>query len=106
MTRGERPDACRRQPRLPSRRAPANATANYCRQVLDRMLETIVVELFTPADILAYGAIVYDLGYDRRTTLDRLIAAQAISRDARLITRNRRDFERIEGLRLEVWPGA
>jgi tRNA(fMet)-specific endonuclease VapC len=80
------------------------AAANYRRQVLDRMLETIVVELFTPADILAYGAIVYDLGYDRRTTLDRLIAAQAISRDARLITRNHRDFDRIEGLRLEVWP--
>lgn len=80
------------------------AAANYRRNVLDRMLETIMVELFTPADILAYGTIVYDLGYDRRTTLDRLIAAQAISRDARLITRNRRDFERIEGLRLEVWP--
>jgi predicted nucleic acid-binding protein len=43
---------------------------------------------------------------DRRTTLDRLIAAQAISRHARLITRNRRDFDRIDGLRLEVWPGA
>lgn len=82
------------------------AAANYRRQVLDRMLETIVVELFTPADILTYGAIVYDLGYDRRTTLDRLIAAQAISRGARLISRNRRDFERIEGLRLEVWAGA
>lgn len=80
--------------------------AAYRRQVLDRMLETIVVELFTPADILAYGAIVHDLGYDRRTTLDRLIAAQAVSRDARLITRNRRDFDRIEGLRLEVWPAA
>jgi predicted nucleic acid-binding protein len=80
------------------------AAAKYRRHVLDRMLETIVVELFTPADILAYGAIVYELGYDRRTTLDRLIAAQAISRGARLITRNRRDFERIEGLRLEAWP--
>jgi tRNA(fMet)-specific endonuclease VapC len=80
------------------------AAANYRRHVLDRMLETLVVKLFTPGDILAYGAIVYDLGYDRRTTLDRLIAAQAISRDARLITRNRCDFERIEGLRLEVWP--
>ena len=77
---------------------------NHRRRLLDRLLETIMVELFTPADILAYGAIVYELGYDRRTTLDRLIAAQAISRDARLITRNRRDFDRIEGLRLEVWP--
>jgi tRNA(fMet)-specific endonuclease VapC len=82
------------------------AAADYRRHVLDRMLETIAVELFTPADILAYGAIVHHLGYDRRSTLDRLIAAQAISRDARLVTRNRRDFYRIESLRLEVWPGT
>ncbi|MGZ8285549.1 MAG: PIN domain-containing protein [Allosphingosinicella sp.] len=81
-----------------------SGAVNHRRRRLDRLLETIMVELFTPADILAYGAIVDDLGYDRRTTLDRLIAAQAISRDARLITRNRRDFDRIEGLRLEVWP--
>jgi tRNA(fMet)-specific endonuclease VapC len=80
------------------------AGADHRRRLLGRLLETIVVEMFTPADILAYGAIVYDLGYDRRTTIDRLIAAQAISRDARLITRNRRDFARIERLRLEVWP--
>jgi tRNA(fMet)-specific endonuclease VapC len=80
------------------------AAASHRRRLLDRFLETIGVEMLTPADILAYGAIVLALGYDRRTTLDRLIAAQAISRDARLITRNRRDFERIHGLRLEVWP--
>ncbi|HMG47892.1 MAG TPA: PIN domain-containing protein [Allosphingosinicella sp.] len=78
--------------------------ANHRRRLLARLLETIVVEMFTAADIFAYGTIVYDLGYDRRTTIDRLIAAQAISRDAQLITRNRRDFARIEGLRLEVWP--
>lgn len=77
---------------------------NHRRRLLDRLLETIRVEMFTHADILAFGAIVYDLGYDRRRTLDRLIAAQAIARDARLITRNRRDFERIDGLKLEVWP--
>ena len=80
------------------------AAANYRKRLLERLLETISVEMFMPADILAYGAVVYDLGYDRRRTLDRLIAAQAISRDSRLITRNRRDFERIDGLRLEVWP--
>jgi tRNA(fMet)-specific endonuclease VapC len=82
------------------------AAADHRRRLLDRLLETIAVQLFTPADILAYRAIVYDLGYDRRTTLDRLIAAQAISRDAQLITRNGRDFARIEGLRLDLWPGA
>ena len=60
--------------------------------------------MFTHADILAYGAIIYNLGYDRRTTLDRLIAAQAIARNATLITRNGKDFRRIEGLKLEEWP--
>ena len=73
------------------------------RRMLDRFLETIAVEMFTHADILAYGAIVYDLSYDRRLTLDRLIAAQAIARDAMLITRNGKDFRKIEGLKLEEW---
>jgi len=73
------------------------------RRLLDRLLETVSVEMFTHADILAYGAIVYDLSYDRRLTLDRLIAAQAIARDATLITRNGKDFRRIEGLKLVEW---
>jgi tRNA(fMet)-specific endonuclease VapC len=73
------------------------------RRLLDRFLETISVELFTHADILAYGRIIYDLSYDRRLTLDRLIAAQAIARDATLITRNGKDFRKIEGLKLEEW---
>lgn len=73
------------------------------RRLLDRLLETIPVEFFAPADVLAYGSIVRALGYDRRLTLDRLIAGQALSRDAVLITRNGRDFRRIEGLKLYIW---
>ena len=73
------------------------------RALLDRLLETLRVEMFTPADIRAYGRIVHDLGHDRRTTLDRLIAAQAIARNATLITRNGRDFRGIEGLKLVEW---
>lgn len=79
------------------------ASADLRRRLLDRLLETLVVEMFTPADILAYGAIVHVNGYDRQRTLDRLIAAQAISRNARLVTRNGKDFQRIAGLQLEVW---
>lgn len=74
------------------------------RHLLERFLETISVEMFTPADIRAYGDIVHDLGYSRRQTLDRLIAAQVLSRDALLITRNGADFRKIDGLRLEIWP--
>lgn len=73
------------------------------RQLLDRLLATYSVEMFTPADILAYGQIVHDLGYDRRLTLDRLIAAQAITRDATLITRNGKDFRKVEGVKLVEW---
>ena len=75
------------------------------RRLLDRFLQTIAIQMFTDADILAYGGIVYNLGHDRRTTLDRLIAAQAITHDATLITRNGKDFRRIDGLKLEEWPG-
>ena len=77
------------------------------RRLLDRFLETIAIEMFTHADILAYGAIVSATAHpelvEGRTTLDRLIAAQAIARDATLITRNGRDFRRIEGLKLVEW---
>lgn len=85
-------------------REPAGVSLR--RQLLVRMLETIEVEYFTPADILAYGQIVYDFAHDRRLTIDRLIAAQAISRDGRLITANGKDFRKIHGLRLEIWPSS
>jgi len=78
---------------------------NRRRRLLNEFLETYAVEMFTHADILAYGAIIYNLSYDRRTTLDRLIAAQAIARNASLITRNGRDFRRIEDLKLIEWLG-
>ena len=40
---------------------------------------------------------------------DTLIAGQALARDLTLVTRNIREFERVEGLRLENWealPGS
>jgi len=37
---------------------------------------------------------------------DLLIASIALANDCVLVTRNRREFERVEGLRLEVWPQA
>jgi tRNA(fMet)-specific endonuclease VapC len=35
--------------------------------------------------------------------LDTLIAGQALARDLTLVTRNTREFERVDGLRLENW---
>lgn len=79
------------------------AGVNHRRRLLDEVLGTLPVQMFEHADILAYGAIVYELGYDRQRTLDRLIAAQAIARDATLITRNGKDFRKIDGLKLIEW---
>ena len=76
---------------------------NLRRRLLEELLEIVPIEMYTHADILAYRNIVYDLSYDRWRTLDRLIAAQAIARDASLITRNGKDFRRIDGLRLIEW---
>ena len=97
ITRIELENGVSAQPGLESRR----------RTLLIELLKTYSVELFTHADILSYGAIIWELSYDRRLTLDRLIAAQAIARDATLITRNGKDFRRIDGLKLVEWdtPG-
>ncbi len=35
---------------------------------------------------------------------DLLIAAIALAHDCRMVTRNRREFERVVGLRVEGWP--
>ena len=74
-------------------------------QLLARMLQSMPVIYFEHADILAYGQIIDNHGFNRRLVIDRLIAAQAVTRDALLITRNASDFRRIEGLRLDIWPG-
>ena len=79
------------------------AQALLRRRLLDRMLAAVSVVMFTARDIDIYGRIVERLGYDRRLTLDRLIAAQAIARDATLITRNGKDFRKIDGLKLIEW---
>lgn len=37
---------------------------------------------------------------------DALIAGQALARDLTIVTANRREFERVEGLRVEDWSAA
>ncbi len=79
------------------------AAVNSRRKLLDALLAQLNVQMFTRADILTYGTIIHSHGYDRRRTLDRLIAAQAISRDAALVTRNGKDFRSIDNLKLIEW---
>lgn len=70
---------------------------------LDRMAFEIVP--FDAADARAAGAIRSDL--EARGTpigpYDVLIAGQARARDLVLVTANRREFERVDGLKLEDW---
>jgi tRNA(fMet)-specific endonuclease VapC len=82
-------------------RKPGQST--HRRALLDRLLRTLPVVMFNDADIRSYQAIVAELGFDRRLTIDRLIAAQALTRDATLITHNGKDFRKISGLRLVEW---
>ena len=68
-------------------------------------LSGIAVIPFDAAAAREYGRIRADL--KRKGTLiganDLLIAAQAKSLDVTLVTNNTREFERVEGLKLENW---
>jgi tRNA(fMet)-specific endonuclease VapC len=70
------------------------------RQLLDMLLSGIVVLPFTDLEALAYREIVASAGYSRRKLLDRMIAAQAIVADARLVTLNPGDFDDVPGLKV------
>jgi tRNA(fMet)-specific endonuclease VapC len=58
---------------------------------------------FDDRDADAYREIVRRAGFSRRKVVDRMIAAQAFARDARLVTRNAGDFREISGLHLLEW---
>jgi tRNA(fMet)-specific endonuclease VapC len=73
------------------------------RILLDRLLTKLRVLGLSEADVRAYGQIVAACGFDRRRILDRLIAAQCLTRSATLVTRNPRDFHDIQGLKLLAW---
>lgn len=70
---------------------------------LDRMAFEIVP--FDAADARAAGAIRRDLeaGGQPIGPYDLLIAGQARARDLVLVTANTREFERVDGLKLEDW---
>lgn len=75
-------------------------TADIRRRRLDILLAALPVLPFDADAGEAYGAIVREAGYSRRKLLDRMIAAQAIVHDARLVTLNSADFADIPGLKL------
>ncbi len=72
---------------------------------LRTFLQGLPTVSFDEATAKKYGTIRADL--ERRGTViganDLLIAATAIVHDGKLITRNRREYQRIKELKLEVW---
>lgn len=73
------------------------------RLLIDSFMLALIVVPYDEAAAVRYGEIVAAKGYNRRHTLDRMIAAHAISLDATLVTNNTADFADIDGLRLENW---
>lgn len=73
------------------------------RALLDGLLARFPVINLNDDDIASYGRIVEANGFDRRRILDRLIAAQALTRTASLVTANAADFADIDGLKLIAW---
>ncbi len=70
---------------------------------LDVMLDILPVLDFGAEAADAYRAIVQATGYSRRKILDRMIAAQALTHRATLVTCNPADFQDVPGLALLAW---
>ncbi|MBI5016770.1 MAG: type II toxin-antitoxin system VapC family toxin [Deltaproteobacteria bacterium] len=85
-----------------SARGPANL------ERLERFLARFEVADFDAESAAAYGSLRADLE-GKGTPIgpfDTLIAAQALSRDAVLVTNNVREFSRVAGLRWENWMAS
>lgn len=78
-------------------------TAMLRRRKLDELLEWITVLPFEKREADAYGRIVTAKTYVRSRILDRMIAATAIVRGARVITIDGDGFSDIDGLSVELW---
>jgi predicted nucleic acid-binding protein len=79
------------------------AQASLRRPRLDAMLRMLPVLAFDDAAADAYRVIVEAAGYSRRKLLDRMIAAQALTHQATLVTLNPSDFRDVPGLALLAW---
>ena len=73
------------------------------RRALDAVLRRLTVVDFSSDMADIYGQIVAQAGFNRRKIIDRMIAATALKQDLTLVTSNGRDFNEIDGLKLEIW---
>lgn len=73
------------------------------RRGIDLLASEIPTLFLDEADIRTYRSVVAMHGKGGTRTSDWMIAAQAIARNATLVTRNGRDFRMIDGLKLAEW---
>ena len=85
--------------------AKASQKAKENLEKLDRFLDIVKVVPFNLECAKIFGTIKSKLRKLGKPTgeMDALIAATAISHKATLITSNRKHFENIEGLKIEIW---
>ena len=73
----------------------------------ERFIEALTTEIlvmpFDEAAASSYGILRAQVPSRQRNSLDRLIAAHALSLDATLVTNNEADFAVYPGLRIENW---
>ena len=85
--------------------AMKSARPKQNRESLREFVAPLDVASFDNAASEAYGEIRVALEKSGRPigAMDLLIAAHALSLDARLVTNNEREFKRVRGLRVENW---
>ena len=76
------------------------------RGLIALLIQTVCVMSYGEDASEVYGDIVSALGVSKAHTIDRMIAAHAISLGATLVTNNTRDFAGIPGLKLANWAEA
>ena len=83
-------------------------TANRAQdeRVLALFLQRIPVLPFGESDAISFGVLRAAVRDRRRDTMDRLIAAHAVSAGLTLVTNNEADFKDYPGLKVENWVSA
>jgi predicted nucleic acid-binding protein len=79
------------------------ALAEKRRKAIDALLREFVVLDFTSEIAAIYGQIVEQVGFSRRKTADRMIAATALAHGLALVTLNARDFRDVRELEVVEW---
>ena len=75
-------------------------------RVLALLTQRIPVLPFGESDAISFGVMRAAVRDRRRDTMDRLIAAHAVSAGLTLVTNNEADFKDYPGLKVESWVSA